>query len=67
MGIIVRLARFVGRVLGMSVIGRVGKRYPIVALTLFVVRWWRKRQTRVDRQVITLRAGETITVSDKQN
>jgi hypothetical protein len=67
MGIIVRLVRFVGRVLGMSVIGRVGKRYPIVALTLFVVRWWRKRQTRVDRQVITLRAGETITVSDKQN
>ena len=67
MGIIVRLARFVGRVLGMSVIGRVGKRYPIVALTLFVVRWWRKRQTRVDRQVITLRAGETITVSDKQD
>jgi hypothetical protein len=51
----------------MSVIGRAGKRYPIVALTLFVVRWWRKRQTRVDRQVITLRAGETITVSDKQN
>lgn len=67
MGIIVRLARFVGRVLGMSVIGRVGKRYPIVALTLFVVRRWRKRQTRADRQVITLRAGETITVSDKQN
>ena len=67
MGIVVRLARLVGRVFGMSVIGRMSKRYPIVAVTLFVVRWWRKRQARVDHQVITLRPGETITVSDKKN
>ena len=51
----------------MSVIGRMSKRYPIVAVTLFVVRWWRKRQAQVDHQVITLRPGETITVSDKKN
>jgi len=67
MGIVVRLARLVGRVFGMSVIGRMSKRYPIVAVTLFVVRWWRKRQAQVDHQVITLRPGETFTVSDKKN
>ena len=67
MGIVVRLARLVGRVFGISVIGRMSKRYPIVAVTLFIVRWWRKRQARVDHQVITVRTGETITVSDKKN
>lgn len=64
MGILVRVARFVSRALGISVVSRVGKRYPIIAVAMFAARWWSKRRTRTEREVVTLRAGETITVSD---
>ena len=63
---LVRLARLVARLLGTSVVGRFAKRYPIVAVTLMVLRWWRKRSVHADHKVVRLRAGETVTVSDRQ-
>lgn len=66
MSLTVRLARFVARLFGTSVFGRFAKRYPIVAVTLMVLRWWRKRSMHVDHKVVRLRAGETVTVSDRQ-
>ena len=65
MGALARKSRVAGRVVGVTAIGRVAKRYPIVGVALFVWRWWRRREARVERRVITLKSGESLTVTDR--
>jgi hypothetical protein len=48
-----------------TAVSRIVKRYPIVGVTLFVWRWWRRRESRIERQSLRLKSGSTITVSDK--
>jgi hypothetical protein len=68
-----RASRLAGRAVAGALIARttatVARRYPIVAVALFVARWWRRRNARLarsDRTVVRLRRGETVTVSDKR-
>jgi endonuclease YncB( thermonuclease family) len=68
-----RVSRLAGRAVAGALIARttatVVRRYPIVAVALFVARWWRRRNARLarsDRTVVRLRRGETVTVSDKR-
>jgi hypothetical protein len=65
MAALARTSRVAGRVVGATAVGRVVKRYPIVGVALFVWRWWRRREARIERRVITLKSGETLTVSDR--
>jgi len=69
MGGIARTSRVAGkaagRLVGATAAGRIIKRYPIVGVTLFVWRWWRRRESRIERQSLRLKSGSTITVSDK--
>ncbi len=66
MSVLQPVSRFAGRAVGAAVVARTMKRYPIVAVALFVWRWWRRRESRVDHTRVRLRAGETITVQQKQ-
>lgn len=68
-----RASRLAGRAVAGTLIARtsakVVKRYPIVAVVLFVARWWRRRSARLarhDRAVLKLRDGATVTVTDKR-
>jgi len=69
MGGIARTSRVAGkaagRLVGATAVSRIVKRYPIVGVTLFVWRWWRRRESRIERQSLHLKSGSTITVSDK--
>ena len=47
---------------GLAVVTRVMKRYPIVAAALVVWRWWRRRNRRIERTTVQLRQGENISV-----
>ena len=47
---------------GLAVVSRVMKRYPIVAAALVVWRWWRRRNRRIERTTVQLRQGENISV-----
>ena len=67
MGALARTSRVAGRVVGATTVGRVAKRYPIVGVALFAWRWWRRREARVERRVITIKSGETLTVSDRSS
>jgi hypothetical protein len=68
-----RASRLAGRAVAGTIIarttGKIVKRYPIVAVVLFVARWWRRRNARLarhNRAVVKLRDGATITVTDKR-
>ena len=51
---------------GLAVVSRVMKRYPIVAVTLVVWRWWRRRNRRIERTTVQLRQGENISVQRRR-
>jgi len=65
MGPMSRTSRVAGRFVGAAAIARLTKRYPLVAVVLLVWKWRRRRAAHTDHQVIRLKAGETITVSDR--
>lgn len=65
MGALARTSRVAGRVVGATAVGRIAKRYPIVGVALFAWRWWRRREASVERRVITLKPGESLTVTDR--
>jgi len=65
MGAMSRTPRVAGRLIGATAVARFTKRYPLVAVLLFVWKWWRRRTAHTDHQVIRLKAGQTITVSDR--
>ena len=51
---------------GLAVVSRVMKRYPIVAAALVVWRWWRRRNRRIERTTVQLRQGESISVQRRR-
>ena len=51
---------------GLAVVSRVMKRYPIVAAALVVWRWWRRRNRRIERTTVQLRQGENISVQRRR-
>lgn len=51
---------------GLAVLSRVMKRYPIVAVTLVVWRWWRRRNRRTERTTVQLREGESISLQRRR-
>ena len=51
---------------GLAVVSRVMKRYPIVAVTLVVWRWWRRRNRRTERTTVQLREGESISLQRRR-
>ena len=51
---------------GLAVVSRVMKRYPIVAVTLVVWRWWRRRNLRIERTTVQLRQGESISLQRRR-
>lgn len=65
MGIVARASRVAGRAVGLTAFSRASKRYPIIGLAIVVWRWWRRREARTERRVISLKPGETVTVSDR--
>ena len=52
--------------LGIAVFTRALKRYPIVAATLVVWRWWRRRNRRVGRTTVQLRQDESISLQRRR-
>ena len=56
----------VSSVIGIAVVARTAKRYPIVAATLVVWRWWRRRNRRIERTTVQLRQGENISVQRRR-
>ncbi len=66
MSVLRPVSRFAGRAVGATVVARTAKRYPIVVVAMFLWRWLRRRELRVARTRVRLRAGETITVQQKQ-
>jgi Flp pilus assembly protein TadB len=52
--------------LGIAVFARALKRYPIVAATLVVWRWWRRRNRRVERTTVHLRQDESISLQRRR-
>jgi hypothetical protein len=52
--------------IGLAVVTRVMKRYPIVAAALVVWRWWRRRNRRIERTTVQLRQGENISVQRRR-
>ena len=51
---------------GLAVVSRVMKRYPIVAVTLVVWRWWRRRNRRTERTTVQLHEGESISLQRRR-
>ena len=51
---------------GLAVVSRAMKRYPIVAAALVVWRWWRRRNRRIERTTVQLRQGENISVQRRR-
>ena len=51
---------------GLAVVTRVMKRYPIVAAALVVWRWWRRRSRRTERTTVQLREGESISLQRRR-
>jgi len=43
---------------------RLTRRYPVIAVSLFVWRWWRRRRTRVEHTNLQLRRNDVITITD---
>ena len=52
--------------IGIAVFTRTLRRYPIVATTLVVWRWWRRRNRRIDRTTVQLRQGEIVSVQRRR-
>jgi hypothetical protein len=57
--------RMVGRTASTTFVTRVGRRYPIVAVALLVLRWWRRNSMHADRTTVRIRPGESLTISDR--
>ena len=51
---------------GLAVVYRVMKRYPIVAAALVVGRWWRRRNRRTERTTVQLHEGESISLQRRR-
>lgn len=52
--------------LGIAVFTRALKRYPIVAATLVVWRWWRRRNRRIERTMVQLGQNESISLQRRR-
>ena len=52
--------------IGIAVFTRTLKRYPIVAASLVVWRWWRRRNRRIGRTTVQLRQGEIVSVQRRR-
>ena len=52
--------------LGIAVFTRALKRYPIVAATLVVWRWWRRRNRRSERTTVQLGQNERISLQRRR-
>lgn len=50
------------RALLLPAVARFARRYPGVALTLAVWRWWQRRSARSARHVVRLRRNESVTI-----
>jgi hypothetical protein len=60
-----RVSLIAGRSVGVALIARIAKRYPIIALIAFVVRRRRNKARRDEKSVVRLRRGETVTITDR--
>jgi len=58
------VGRFAGRAVAASAMVRLTRRYPVIAVSLFVWRWWRRRRTRVEHTNLQLRRNDVITITD---
>ena len=56
----------VSSVIGLAVLTRTLKRYPIVGVSLAVWRWWRRRSRRIERTTVQLRKDESITLQRRR-
>lgn len=56
----------VSSVIGLAVLTRTLKRYPIVGVSLAVWRWWRRRSRRIERTTVQLRQDESITLQRRR-
>jgi Flp pilus assembly protein TadB len=52
--------------IGVAVVARTLKRYPIVAATLVVWRWWRRRNRRIERTTVQLGKNESISLQRRR-
>jgi len=53
-------------VIGLAVVARTLKRYPIVAATFMIWRWWRRRNRRIERTTVRLRHDESISLQRRR-
>ena len=56
----------VSSLIGVAVVARTLKRYPIVAATLVVWRWWRRRNRRIERTTVQLDKNESISLQRRR-
>lgn len=56
----------VSSLIGVAVVARTLKRYPIVAATLVVWRWWRRRNRRIERTTVQLGKNESISLQRRR-
>jgi len=56
----------VSSLIGVAVVARTLKRYPIVAATLVVWRWWRRRNRRIERTTVQLDKNESIALQRRR-
>lgn len=52
--------------IGLAVVTRILKRYPIVGVSLVVWRWWRRRSRRIERTSVKLLKDESITLQRRR-
>jgi len=56
----------VSSLIGVAVVARTLKRYPIVAATLVVWRWWRRHNRRIERTTVQLDKNESISLQRRR-
>ena len=56
----------VSSLIGVAVVARTLKRYPIVSATLVVWRWWRRRNRRIERTTVQLGKNESISLQRRR-
>jgi hypothetical protein len=65
MGFVTMVSRAVGRGASATFVTRMARRYPVVAVALFALRWWRRRSIGANTTVVRIRPGETLTITDR--
>lgn len=65
MNLLLRVSRVVGRTAAMTFVARIARRYPLVTVSWFVWRRWKRHSARTERSVVRLRSGESVTITDR--